>query len=153
MFLITGNIVHETEKESIRNRGCRVLANLCQTIACCDIIHEDHAKIFRTVVSDLCKTTNNDCKVTYCRLIRYTFRVLLHRYLIILYTYLRLCTPQIAGSPQFFLLLVPEEQIGISGTDCFLLHDAMLIWYMLSSCVCPSVLLSVHHRQVLYWND
>jgi len=69
-FLDVGRIVRDTEKESIRNRGCRVLANLCQTVACCNIIHEDHADIFSTIVSDLCKSTNVDCKVTYCRLIR-----------------------------------------------------------------------------------
>jgi len=71
LFFGVGSIVHDTEKESIRNRGCRALANLCQTVACCYIIHEDHSEIFSTVVSDLCKTTNTDCKVTYCRFIRY----------------------------------------------------------------------------------
>ena len=68
-----GNIVHDTEQESVRNRACRVLANLCQTAACCDVIHEDHADIFSTVVSNLSVTTDKDCKVTYCRTIRLAF--------------------------------------------------------------------------------
>jgi len=68
-----GNIVRDTEKESIRNRGCRVLANLCQTTACCDVIHEDHADLFGSVVSNLSKTADKDSKVTYCRTIRLVF--------------------------------------------------------------------------------
>jgi len=68
-----GNIVRDTEKESIRNRGCRVVANLCQTAACCDVIHEDHADLFGSVVSNLSKTADKDCKVTYCRTIRLVF--------------------------------------------------------------------------------
>jgi len=30
----------------------------------------------------------------------------------------------------------------------FLLHDAMLAWYMLSLCVCPSICLTVHLSEV-----
>ena len=73
LFFITvnvGNIVRDSERESVRNRGCRLLANLCQTVACCDIIHEDHADVFGTVVSSLSSTTDKDCQVTYCRTIR-----------------------------------------------------------------------------------
>jgi len=66
-----GNIVRDAEKESVRNRGCRVLANLCQTSACCDIIHEDHADVLGAIVLQLSKTTDKDCQVTYCRTIRY----------------------------------------------------------------------------------
>jgi len=62
--------VRDAKRESIRNRGCRVLANMCQTAACCDIIHEDHADIFGTIVSSLSKTTDKDCRMTYCRTIR-----------------------------------------------------------------------------------
>lgn len=65
-----GNMVRNTEKESIRNRGCRVLANLCQKTACCDIIHEDHADVFASIVSNLAKATDKDSKITYCRTIR-----------------------------------------------------------------------------------
>ena len=71
-----GDSVHDTEKESIRNRGCRLLANLCQTAACCDIIHEDHADVLGTIVSHLSKTTDKDCQVTYCRTIRYSSKLL-----------------------------------------------------------------------------
>ena len=70
MYFYVGNIVRDTEKESIRNRGCRVLANLCQTAACCDVIHEDHADVFGTIVTNLSKATDRDCQVTYCRTIR-----------------------------------------------------------------------------------
>jgi len=98
MFFDVGSIVCDTEKESIRHRGCRVLANLCQTVACCDIIHEDHAKIFSTVVSDLCTTMNSDCKVTYCRLVRYTFCLLVHWHLSIFNT------PTCPPFPQIYII-------------------------------------------------
>ena len=70
-----GNIVHNAEKESIRNRGCRVLANVCQLAACSDIIHEDYADVLGVVVSHLSKTTDKDCQATYCRTIRYSFYI------------------------------------------------------------------------------
>jgi len=35
----------------------------------------------------------------------------------------------------------------------FLLCDAMLAWYMLSSCVCMCMYLCVCHTQVLYQNN
>jgi len=70
-----GNIVRVAEKESIRNRGCRMLSNLCQLAACCDVIHEDHADVLGTIVSHLSQTTDKDCQATYCRTIRYSFHM------------------------------------------------------------------------------
>jgi len=68
-----GNTVCDTDKESVRNRACRVLANLCQVEACCDIIHEDHPDVCGKVVSSLSNAMDKDCQVTYCRTIRSAF--------------------------------------------------------------------------------
>jgi len=51
-------------------------------------------------------------------------------------------------------ILLKQETVGGSGISRFLLRDAMLVRYMLSSCVClPAVRLSVTSRYCINWTD